>query len=325
MTQKQLQGILFWRDRKGEFGFIRGNDEKNYYTDLYQYSLINEDEIGSYVEFYAVARPRKKEIYQALGVRKLTESDALPEIRKIKRFLDFTETVGYKVHHIYFGEGVVLLSTHESFIVQFKNTPQQVEELDKKQVQITSTIKPKDLTKIGTQWKQNWRDFEKIIGGHHIQVLYHFTDSSNIPSIIENGGLYSWWYCNENGIHIPKPGGNEQSRRLDCKKNYQDYVRLSFNSNHPMLYQAKHEGRIKDEVILQISPEVVYWNSTLFSNINATANEAKVGKELDDFKKINFQVATKAFYSEETKSLSQAEILVETHIPIKYILNIPKR
>lgn len=174
-----------------------------------------------------------------------------------------------------------------------------------------------------SQWKYGWSNFTKIIERHKIGVLYHFTDSANLPSIVQHGGLYSWWSCQQNGIPIPRTGGNAISRELDRRKELQDYVRLSFNGNHPMLAQSKHEGRIDKPIILKINSEVIYWASTLFSNLNATATNAQIGSDMEDFKRINFDIVTQPYYSDHTKSLYQAEVLVRSHIPIKYILNIP--
>ena len=81
---------------------------------------------------------------------------------------------------------------------------------------------------------------------NHIDRLYHFTDRSNLLSIIKNGGLYSWYSCDRHNIHIRKPGGDSSSRSLDSFKGYEDYVRLSFCHHHPMMYTAKKEGRISE-------------------------------------------------------------------------------
>lgn len=172
-------------------------------------------------------------------------------------------------------------------------------------------------------WKQDWVDYEKLLKQYGIQYLYHFTDAANIPSIIQYGGLYSWWDCQQKGITIPKPGANEVSRKLDQQKDLHDYVRLSFNNKHPMIARARHEGRIENLVILKISSEVIYWKSTLFSDLNATANDAQVGDSIEDFKKIDFKIVTQPRYTKDTKSSYQAEVLIKTHIPIEYISDIP--
>ena len=169
--------------------------------------------------------------------------------------------------------------------------------------------------------KPNWRDFQKILNQNYITTLYHFTDMSNINSIHNNGGLYSWFYMENKGIQIPTPGGNQFSRQLDRQKGLQDYVRLSFNTHQPMMYIAKKDHRIKDPRILKIDPQVIYWNTTNFSNLNAADNNAEVGNNISNFKNIRFTIAKQNKYYEDEieRKLVQAEVLVKTHIPIEFI------
>lgn len=173
--------------------------------------------------------------------------------------------------------------------------------------------------------RNNWQEFQVILEQHRIKKLYHFTDRENLQSIINNGGLYSWADCEEKGITIAKPGGGNPSRKLDKKHGLEHYVRLSFTKRHPMMFVAKDDGRINDPVILEINPEILYEEDTLFSDKNAASNDAHVGGTLDDFKKIHFKsvTASKHFDLEESEQpYFQAEILVKNFVPLKYIANI---
>ena len=87
-------------------------------------------------------------------------------------------------------------------------------------------------------YKTNWQDFQNILQKNGITKLYHFTDRANLASIKEYGGLYSWYYCQENNITIPKPGGSRTSWALDKQKGLENYVHVSFVKEHPMLYVA---------------------------------------------------------------------------------------
>ena len=104
----------------------------------------------------------------------------------------------------------------------------------------------------------------------------------------------------------------------------QDFVRLSFNQVHPMMYVAINDGRIKYPVILEISTEVIFLYKTLYSNKNATDNTAKIGNSIEDFCRIDFTKAKTGIWGndENDKKLVQAEILVKTKVPLRYILNI---
>ncbi len=132
--------------------------------------------------------------------------------------------------------------------------------------------------------------------------LYHFTDSRNVESIKKHG-LLSWPILLERGIqHFP--GSNELSRDLDRRKNYQDYVRLALKPKHPMADFALREGRICELVWLEIDDMVIRWRATLFSDRNATDNEAVIDKE-----------RATAFSSQDT----QAEVLIKESLNPKWI------
>lgn len=173
--------------------------------------------------------------------------------------------------------------------------------------------------------KNNWQQYKDIIERNSIKCLYHFTDRENLESIISNGGLYSWADCKAKGIDIPKPGGSMQSRQLDTRDNLQNYVRVSFVTQHPMMYVAMNEGRISNPVILKIDPKVIWMEGTKYADRNATKKGAQVGGELSDFERIHFNAvkANKHFdLDEDEQPFFQAEILVKNFIPLEYITNI---
>lgn len=183
------------------------------------------------------------------------------------------------------------------------------------------------LELLSTKRKENWAEFKQVLENNGIQYLYHFTDRRNIPSIKRHGGLLSWNYCVQHKIDIPKPGGGNLSRQLDSSRNLQDYVRLSFTTEHPMMYVAMKDGRIDNPVILKIDPCVVYLKNTKYADMNATIKRLKpnIGISLDDFKKIHFSSvkARKHFdLDEEEQPYFQAEVMVMTFIPKKYIINL---
>lgn len=175
-----------------------------------------------------------------------------------------------------------------------------------------------------TQKRNNWQDFERLLQQHGITKLYHFTDRDNLASIIRNGGLYSWADCEQKGIVIPKAGSNLLSRQLDAHYNLQNYVCTSFCRNHPMKHIAMQEGRISNPVLLEISPEVIYWQQSLFADRNAVKNGAQRGDDLAAFSKIRFDVTQRDYrtLTDDEKEYYQAEVLVRECIPLKYILNI---
>lgn len=175
--------------------------------------------------------------------------------------------------------------------------------------------------------KSNWQEFKEILDQHKITKLYHFTDRDNLESIIKNGGLYSWMDCERKGIKINKPGGSSASRQLDSSRHLEDYVRVSFTTQHPMMYVAMKDGRISNPVILEIDPEVIYWNESRYANLNAVRFTIRpnIGPTISDFKQIHFQsVKARTHFDlpEEEQPYFQAEVLVKNFIPLEYIKNI---
>lgn len=173
--------------------------------------------------------------------------------------------------------------------------------------------------------KTNAQAYESLLERNGIDRLYHFTDRDNIESIIRNGGLYSWAECERRGIAVSKPGGDGLSRRLDSRDGLQDYVRVSFVSRHPMMYVAMNDGRISNPVVLEIDPEVACWSDSLYADCNATRNGANVGGTLDDLGRVHFPaVKTPEYFDldESEQPFFQAEVLVKSHIPLRYIRNI---
>lgn len=174
-------------------------------------------------------------------------------------------------------------------------------------------------------YKNNYDEFKKLIEQHHITTLYHFTDRENLESIIKNGGLYSWADCEQKGISISKPGGSLDSRNLDKRDNLENFVRVSFVREHPMMYVAMNDGRISNPVVLEIDPEVIYWQDSLYADRNATKNGALVGSSIDDFSQLHFNSfkAKKHFdLDADEQKFYQAEVLVKNHIPLQFIKNI---
>lgn len=173
--------------------------------------------------------------------------------------------------------------------------------------------------------KENWIEFKEVLIRNNITKFYHFTDASNISSI-KKFGLYSWQYCENNNINIELPGSSEQSRQLDSRDGLQNYVRISFVKNNPMMYYALNIGRINKPVLLEIDIEVALFKHTKFSNMNATKNGAEVGDSLKYLKNIRFDLLKNNKHfdieNENERHFFQAEILVLESIPSRYILNI---
>lgn len=154
-----------------------------------------------------------------------------------------------------------------------------------------------------------------------VTCFYHFTDRRNLDSIRRNGGLFSWKYCDDHNI-TGRQGGSEQSQSLDVRHGLQDYVRLSFCDDHPMMYRLGFDGY--DLVLLRIDIQVAAFEGTRFSTINATDNGQENGPTLQDLRKVNIGATQRHYISRSDTDFKphQAEVLVKTFVPSRYILNL---
>lgn len=172
--------------------------------------------------------------------------------------------------------------------------------------------------------KSDWLKFDEVIKLNNIKRLFHFTDRKNIYSIKNSFGLLSNKMCSQNGINIPRPGGDDFSINLDKQRGLDDFIRLSFCKEHPMLFTAIKDNRISEPVILEISPEVIFFSHTRFTNQNALKSGTILSDSFDFFSKIKFDIFKSRYFDLENqfRSQYQAEVLVLRSLPNKYILNI---
>jgi hypothetical protein len=163
-----------------------------------------------------------------------------------------------------------------------------------------------------------------------INKLYHFTHKNNLDAITANG-LYSWEYLEKNNT-VSNFGGDDLSRKLDVRYNLENYVRLSFIPNHPMMYRKiKERGLSKNDfVILEIDISAAYLRENKYSDKNATDNSANIGDDFKSFDKINLKVIKDyidgdTFYTNLDRSeqqFIQSEIMIKKHLPKEYILDV---
>ena len=185
-----------------------------------------------------------------------------------------------------------------------------------------ATVVPTVEKPVHTGLKSDYASFMQVLRENGIVYLYHFTDRRNLASIRKHGGLYSWAYCGSHGITIPYAGGNSSSRNNDCRYGLQDYVRLSFCTDHPMMWRLRQQGY--DLVLLKIKVDAAVFAGTMFSDMNATDGMHSHGESLADLKRVRFSAVRRSYLRRDDVDFKyhQAEIMVKTFIPAKYIVNL---
>jgi hypothetical protein len=154
-----------------------------------------------------------------------------------------------------------------------------------------------------------------------IYEFYHYTDSRNINSIIQNYGLFSLNKLDKEGIAYHQ--GSETREKPE-------YIRLSYTRNHPLLWVSKQNGRIEKEKILDIDLEVAGLKHTQFTNVNVARTSSPptviFGDDLSFIKNsVKLDVAKQQYgprRDDPDHPYYQAEIMVKDHVELKYIKNL---
>ncbi|MCF8345414.1 MAG: DUF4433 domain-containing protein [Bacteroidales bacterium] len=154
-----------------------------------------------------------------------------------------------------------------------------------------------------------------------IYEFYHYTDTRNLNSILQNSGLYSLNEMDRKRFNYEQ---GSETREMP------DYVRMSYTKNYPLMYVSQKKGRIINVKIFEIDINVAALRKTKFTNVNAartaTYPTVKTGADLKFIQqnvKLNIVKQPNHFnLTEEEKPYYQAEIMVKDHVEIKYIKNL---
>jgi len=169
--------------------------------------------------------------------------------------------------------------------------------------------------------KENNMSIQTILNNHGINSIWHFTDRSNLKSILEYG-LLSLGAIVNNKIEVSRFGATHSSHIQDVKKGLHKFVHLSFIKDHPMYHMTKLDGRIIDPIWIEIDLSVMNEENTLFSNMLANTSNADIFNAENLEKKIDFDIILheKDFYTR--KEARKAEILVFDEISVDQIKGI---
>ena len=170
------------------------------------------------------------------------------------------------------------------------------------------------------------RKLKAILDKYKFDGIWHFTDKSNIVPIVKNNGLHSLGELQRKGIAIPAPGGNQWSHDADALKGVQEYVHLAFLDDHPMLYAAKQDGRIKEPVWLKINSSILLAPGVKFTKEVSNKAGVQLLTPEEAAQQIDFEVLFTYMDWKDPEVQARrrlalkSEILVPRHIPLNMIL-----
>jgi len=155
--------------------------------------------------------------------------------------------------------------------------------------------------------------------------LYHFTDSRNLPSIRELGGLWSTAKLREMGVEFHS-GGNEHSLDADQMFGMDEYVHLCFTTKHPMAYLATKDGRIErlhwlyiDDPAAVFKIDGVRYTAEVSNKSGATLYSVDEAREMfDDCALYDYHDWNVGDNYARRVAAEKCEILVPDHLPLKY-------
>ena len=164
-----------------------------------------------------------------------------------------------------------------------------------------------------------------LLKKHNIRCLWHFTDKSNLDLIVNFGGILSLKHITERNIKVPVFGGNEWSHDADRHKGLDHYVHLTFLDDHPMLYTAKQEERIKDPIWLFIDPSILLNSGVRYSADVSNKSGVEIVDEETAKNEIDFDVLFTFMdwrnpeIQQRRQTALKSEILIPDIIPLDKI------
>lgn len=158
-------------------------------------------------------------------------------------------------------------------------------------------------------------DYLKILYDNKIKYIYHFTNISNLESIIKYG-ICNRKYLGENNIEYSYTDKDRFDNQIDC-------ISLSLNSINKNMFMFKSNRFDNDWIIFEFDAidiisnfynKIYYckYNASSHSVINLLNSNKLYLKSVDAFKKI----------FENDKSYLQCELLLEGNISFNYVKSI---
>jgi len=164
--------------------------------------------------------------------------------------------------------------------------------------------------------RKNRMSIIETLKRNDINSVWHFTDISNLDSIVKYG-ILSLHELVENSIDAHF-SADVLSHSLDRRYGLDEYVHLAFISDHPMYHNALKRGSIDHGIWIELDLKVLLDDSVMFSDEVANKSGVKPFDYTKVEEKIDF---IKMFHRDFWTRLEarKAEIMVPNKIDINYI------
>ena len=151
-----------------------------------------------------------------------------------------------------------------------------------------------------------------------INSIFHFTDESNLESIMTYG-LQSLHNIESKHIEVPKFGADSLSHDLDAYYGLDKFVHLSFVKDHPMYHVSKRRSSITNPIWIEYDISLLLEDATIFSNQVANCKNTELFTINKLFENIDFTSLSNYNDFQKGKEARKAEIMVFDSININKI------
>ena len=162
------------------------------------------------------------------------------------------------------------------------------------------------------------------------KAIFHITHIYNLPGILRKGLLSKNKIISEKIRYIDVSNDDIQEARShiiipSTTHRLHDCVPAFFGARPPMLLALRRNGIAQEKIIyLLINWDIIYEDTTWFTDGNARAKQTKFYQVRRDIKKVDLKAANAHYWGEtdEAKRKKQAEVLKLHHISLDKIIGV---
>jgi len=315
--RKEKERIV--RERKINEQFEKHIDNSQKYQSLNHFDKAEEE----LLEAIKTKPDKEKEVNELIKELKTEKQDFEKRLTKFKKIFDNAENSFHSGNLeqaiAQYSKAIKLNINNRKCEIRISDANYKIQRL--KELEEERKRKDKEEKERREKFKDDAEAILAYFKQNEIFEFYHYTDTRNLNSILQNSGLYSLNEMDRKRFNYEQ---GSETREMP------DYVRMSYTKNHPLMYVSQKKGRIIKVKILEIDINVAALRKTKFTNVNAartvTYPTVKMGSDLKFIKQnVKLNIVKQPNYfnlTEEEKPYYQAEIMVKDHVKIKYIKNL---